>query len=320
MTMADASARTVLKEIFTDWDELVEAVSQMQAGQPFWMPIPYILHQMLPAVAGTAVVCTLVYLLCFYFIVERSFSPHDMKNPLKRSKACYQITNMVFNLTIGCLGLYFEYWILPTLPAYNQGTHLDRIPGHEDQFYLLSAMQFGYQIWAVPVGLWYVKESTEMMFHHLAVIMASTMAGFTRFGFRYYTPYFFGIMELSSVPLAVMNAFKDNPGWMKRYPIGYLVARGLFSFSFLYGRIYMWFSRGPIFLRDNYLVSYTKLCNGGQKVFMLSQWALCMFLGVLQFWWAYLVSRGIASWFAKLLQTAFRATPILKHGESKKID
>lgn len=305
----------IVKETWTDWDRLMGDISAMQSDEPFWVPKSHFFNEMVPAIVGTAITCAIIYTISFRFLVDKIFPKEDMTKRSRKSKAAVQITNMIFNSIIGSLGIYNEFWVLPTLPAYNIAdaaattaatTHLDRIPGHEEYFYLMSAMQFGYQMWAFPTGVFVIREPFEMILHHLAVIFASTASGFTKFGFRYYTPYFYGIMELSSVPLAVMNAFKDSPTLMKRYPFPYLVARALFSFGFLHVRIYMWYFRGPIFLRDSFFVSYTKQCHWILKTFMLSQWGFCMILGVLIHWWAYLVLKGQFSWFKTFSQSLFR--------------
>ena len=295
---------TVVQEIWTDWEGLVSDISTMQYDQPFWIPKTFSINMMLPAIISTAVGCTAMYLVSYYVLADKIFPIEDMATKERKSRAAAQLTNMAFNSIIGSLGIYCEYWVLPTLSTYyivmgkgdnmdttTVATHLDRIPGHEEYFFLFSAMQFGYQCWAIPMIL-VIKEPFEMILHHLAVIMASTLSGFTSFGFRYYTPYFYGIMELSSVPLAVMNAFKDSPTLLKRHPVGYLVARAVFSFGFLHVRIAMWYKRGPLFLRDLFFVAYTLQGQWTQKTFVFSAWVGCMVLGVLIHWWAYLVLKG----------------------------
>jgi hypothetical protein len=162
----------------------------------------------------------------------------------------------------------------------------------------MSAMQLGYQLWALPMGLIVVKEPTEMILHHWAVVLTSTMSGFVTLGFRYFSPYFYGLMELSSIPLAAMNTFKDNPKWMHRYQFTYLVTRAAFSFGFLYFRIYLWLFIGPRFLLHNFFAFYTTGWRI-EKLFLGAQWLLAMFLGVLQFYWAYLVTKGIVSFFVR---------------------
>jgi hypothetical protein len=46
-----------------------------------------------------------------------------------------------------------------------------------------------------------------MLMHHVTVIVVASMTLLMTNGFRYWIPYFFGIMEISSIPLAIMNTF-----------------------------------------------------------------------------------------------------------------
>jgi hypothetical protein len=193
------------------------------------------------------------------------------------------------------LGVYYHLNVLPMLESHHYPNVIDKIPGHAN-LYIFSAMQLGYQLWALPVGLIFVKEPAEMIVHHLAVVLASTMSGFSYCGFRYFSIYFYGLMELSSIPLAVMNTFKDNPASIDRHSFLFLVTKAAFSFSFLYLRVYMWFYIGPRFLMHDFFLFWT-VEMGIEKVFLLVQFILGVFLGLLQLYWGILVSRGIVLFF-----------------------
>lgn len=283
-----------------DWKHTSATLTRLNEESSFWLPSSYVWEKMIPGILITAVAATGVFTLSYFVVVHRKASKDTPT--VKKYKTCYQITNFFFNVIIGALGLYYEYFVLPTLPAHQSTDTVDRIPYHEN-LYLFCAMQFGYQVWSLPVGLFLVKESSEMISHHIAVIFSTALSGFAVCGFRYYAPYFYGLMELSTIPLSIMNTFKDNRHWIKQYPFTYLVVRGAFSFSFLYLRIYLWFWRGPFFLRDNFILFYTRRM-GLIKVFLFLQWSMCMFLGCLQFYWAVLVSRGIVSVSFNILRKA----------------
>jgi hypothetical protein len=49
-----------------------------------------------------------------------------------------------------------------------------------------------------------------MLMHHVTVIVVASMTLLMTNGFRYWIPYFFGIMEIISIPLAIMNTFKTT--------------------------------------------------------------------------------------------------------------
>jgi hypothetical protein len=268
------------------WAELTEEISKVHE-LPKFLPDDFIKGTMVPVIASVTVVLTISYLISFK-IVE-SYLPKDAP-AMKKTRISYQITNVAFNLCVGILGLYLEYWTLPTLPCF-QGTSLDRMSFNHEELYLVSAMQLGYQFWAIPVGVLYVGENTQMLMHHFAVVISTSFSGFTTVGFRYYTPFYYGIMELSSLPLSIMNSFKDNPEWIKKYPGAYEFVRVAFAVCFLFIRVYMCASRWPVFLRDNFIFMYTADW-GLWKLYLMLQWSLAAFLAYLQLFWAYLILKG----------------------------
>jgi hypothetical protein len=278
-------------ELISEWPRLTEAISELH-NEPVFLPESYIKGTLLPAVFMVAITLTIFYLITFQFVDK--IVPADA-DAIKKSKVCYQITNICFNLCVGSLGLYIEYWVLPSLPVYN-GSSVDKILGLVDETYLLSALQLGYQMWAIPVGIFYVHESSEMILHHLAVVVATSMSGFLTVGFRYYISFFYGVMELSSLPLSVMNVFKDNPEWKKKHPKAFEISRNVFAISFLWIRVYLCAYRWPIFLRDNFIVMYTREM-GIHKVYLFVQWSLASLLAYFQLFWASLILKG----FLKLI-------------------
>lgn len=86
-------------------------------------------------------------------------------------KASYQITNLLVNLILGCLGIYYQSryikWDAPIT---------DKIIGHE-HLKIFSVGQIGYQLWALPIGIIYIGEKQSMIIHHLAVICVCTVSG-----------------------------------------------------------------------------------------------------------------------------------------------
>jgi len=267
------------------WSELKEGIAKMHE-LPIFLPDEFIRSTVLPAIGFVAVVLTVIYVISSSILAK--YLPGIP--PERRTKICYQITNVIFNIVVGSVGLHFEYWILPTLASFH-GTSLDRLAFNKE-LYLVSAMQLGYQLWAIPVGVLLVGESFEMILHHLAVVICTSMSGSMTVGFRYYTPFFYGIMELSSLPLSLMNSFKDNPEWIKKYPGTYEIIRGIFAVSFLAIRVVMCATRWPPFLRDNFIFMYTSEDTGFYKVYLVVQWSLAAFLAYLQLFWASLILKG----------------------------
>lgn len=150
-------------------------------------------------------------------------------------KASYQMTNLLVNFTLGCLGIFYQTHI----PWLGSESIMNKIVGYE-HVKLFAIGQVGYQLWALPIGIFFVGETKAMIIHHLAVICVGSVSTFVHSGFRYYTPYFYGLIEISSVPLSIMNAFKNNKHWIKAYPEMYNTVRVIFAVSFLVVRVVLW--------------------------------------------------------------------------------
>ena len=194
-------------------------------------------------------------------------------------KASYQLTNLLVNLILGCVGIYYQLYKIKW-----DETIMDRIVGHEHMM-LFSAGQVGYQMWALPIGIIFVGENKSMIIHHVAVICVGSVTACISCGFRYFTPYFYGMIEISSVPLSVMNSFKNNPDWIEKYPDAYKYVRLVFGVTFLIVRVILW---TPIFLNFFSLLSmhlYSSDVVSTQII--LSVFALAsLVLTILQYFWA----------------------------------
>ena len=278
---------SLLKDFMTEWNRLTDDFQKLQNESPFWFKSSREYEKVFLAIAITAISCTTVWLLSLQ-IYDKLFSTKETP-AWKKTKTCYQITNLFFNLAIGLLGTYYNYWVLPTLPAYYATNSIEQISNLFDEFYLMPAMQLGYQVWSIPIGIFYVNESKEMILHHFGVVFAATCGAFSNFGFRYWLPFFFGVFELSSVPLAIMNTFKDHPEAMKRYPLCNNISRVSFVVSFLYIRVWKWLPVGPLYMRNNFFLFLTTEF-GITKLFVLIQFLFGVYLGYLQLYWAAIVA------------------------------
>ena len=200
-------------------------------------------------------------------------------------KVSYQLTNLLVNLTFGCFGIYYH----STIPW--AGSTRDKITGY-DHLKMFAVGQIGYQLWALPIGFFFVGETKAMLVHHVAVIYICLVSAFVRSGFRYYTPYFYGVIEISSVPLSVMNSFKNNKDWMRTYPDLYLRVRLTFCVIFLLVRVVLWtpfywdfFANASMLLYSSEVMS-TKIIL---TIFNLASLVLTM----LQYFWASKIVSGL---------------------------
>jgi hypothetical protein len=276
----------LLNNFVSEWNRLTVEFENLQSESPFWFESSREYRKIFQVVAATAVFCTSIWFLSLQ-IYGRYFSTKETP-AWKRTKTCYQVTNLCFNLSIGLLGVYQHYWVLPTLPAYNATNSVEQIPHLFDEFYLMPAMQLGYQAWSIPIGTLYANESKQMVLHHCGVIFAASCGAFSHFGFRYWLPFFFGLFELSSVPLAIMNIFKEHPDAAKKHPLLNHTSRVFFVVSFLYIRVWKWLPVGPLYMRNNFFLFLTT-DFGATKFFLLLQFLFGVYLGYLQLFWAVMV-------------------------------
>ena len=161
-------------------------------------------------------------------------SAKDEEGSRSAWKASYQLTNLLVNLSFGCLGIYYQINHIPWSESI-----ANKIAGYTD-VKIFSVGQVGYQLWALWIGICFVDETKTMLVHHVAVICVASCSAFPTCGFRYYTPYFYGLIEISSVPLSIMNWFKNNNEWIKAYPRIYGAVRMTFAVSFLLVRVVLW--------------------------------------------------------------------------------
>jgi len=242
-------------------------------------------------------------IICIFFIIStisiaiRTFFHHNKKNlNIQASKAdliSYQATNMLVNLFLGLFGLYSYNFCLPDMSTLLI-TH--RIVGFH-QFKTFACAQIGYNLWSLPVGYFIVGENTAMMGHHLATIAVSSISLYGRFCFGYHIPFFFGLIEISSVPLAIMNFCKGNPEIAKKYfPYLGAIVRPIFAVSFLTTRVCMWTPAIYDVLRSTVMLCWTctsvvnQICLG---LFFIS----VTFLTILQYYWGSLVVKGLLKVF-----------------------
>jgi len=249
-------------------------------GDSYFLPWNHLSTCVLPGLVFVTLVLTLFYCTHLWLQASRSL---DVK---QQRKSAYQFTNLCVNAVLGGLGLYY-FLRLPSEPTLEE-----KIVGH-NEFYPIVCLQIGFQLWAIPVGMFYVDESPAMILHHVSVVVVGCMAGFTSFGFRYFTPFMFGMLEMSSVPLAIMNTFKDNPKLIERYPLFYTVIRLVFAIMFLTIRWYMLMPRKYDYLRLN-LLAIMSSPSVGFRIYYCFCWLSAFFLMILQIFWGSLIIKGLA--------------------------
>lgn len=202
-------------------------------------------------------------------------------------KLAYQVTNMTVNLFLGLYGLYCYM----DLPPIENVSIVERINGFKDNA-IFGALQVGYNIWALPIGAYFVGEKKEMMIHHVFVIVVGIMSAFSTNGFRYHAPFFFGVIEISSVPLAMWNLTKSNRSLAEKYLPKIFQGPLVFIILFMLTRVILWTPQIYDVLRMSGLLYYTCLdnsCRVSMGIFLLST----IMLTLLQYYWAFMIVKGI---------------------------
>mmetsp|Transcript_8055 Transcript_8055/g.10554 ORF Transcript_8055/g.10554 Transcript_8055/m.10554 type:complete len:299 (-) Transcript_8055:412-1308(-) len=285
-----ASTISIARDLFKMfWNEERDAEVRAFAKAPMFRPMEYILQRVIPEIVEAVFFCTIIYVFSFYFVDH--LAPKGL-NQLKRNKLCYQITNFFANLLLGTAGFYYNAQL-------NESPTPQELVQKEGMHFFAS-FQLGYQFWAIPVGLLFVKEDPLMILHHVAVIFAaSTMVFFTN-GMRYWAPFVLGCVEICSVPLAVMNAFKDNQDWIKKYPEYYLYVRTAFALIFLHVRVWMFIPRNCMQMYDH-VMTWSNSDNTVYQIYSFLVFFSSLFLTFLQVKWGYLIVRGFVKMYADLL-------------------
>uniref|UniRef100_A0A7S4IMR3 TLC domain-containing protein n=2 Tax=Odontella aurita TaxID=265563 RepID=A0A7S4IMR3_9STRA len=262
--------------------EEIEEIGALHSN-PAFLPDHHI-DQSLRQIGTVVAIITVVQLVFLQIFRSRLSKGSDQSSAWKSS---YQFTNLLVNLFLGVLGIYHYYFTLPR-PAL---TVSEKVEGWES-LSIFSDIQIGYQLWALPVGYFFVGETSGMMFHHVQVVVVGCLSAFFWNGFRYVTPFFYGLIEISSVPLSVMNYFKTRPELIKERPTMYTVVRLIFSVVFLTVRVVMWVPNMFDWLKTCGILCYTcdnASCYAGLGLSMLAGFGLT----VLQMVWASKIVEGL---------------------------
>lgn len=258
---------------------------------PFFLPY----EQNLPTihlVIHTAIIITITH--CILLLGLKLWTGKPFSECIKGS---YRGTNLLVNTFLGFYGAYLclfeQEWTFPlsSVPIY------DRIAGY-NQYCHFPAMQIGYNLWALPVGYFLIGEDFFMIMHHVATIFIGTPSGFSNTGFRLHAPYLLGVIELSSIPLAFLNYFKDHIQWTKQHYQGvFNLTKVVFAVSFLVLRVVIG-SRHMFEVTKNAFLLVWTADRLSWRVFWCSgyfMFALCLIF--LQYFWAMLIVKGLASMF-----------------------
>jgi len=198
------------------------------------------------------------------------------------------------NTFYGCTG--FVLWFFTTGPRLAV-SHETRAYGYAGDFWqtCLWAM-IGYQLWDLAVCLAVPSlRSPASLGHHSLTALLTYLCTYPYI--HYYSLFFVGVSEVSTIALAVMDIFKVLPHLAERYPVANGNARIAFAVLFLLIRVLYWPTVCYSFWMDSLVLLNSSAPHSTASVmtFLLANTLLTL----LQFYWGYLVILGIMKKFGK---------------------
>ena len=123
----------------------------------------------------------------------------------------------------------------------------------------------------------------SMIVHHI-LAFAFSLNILNPFG-HYFVIFYFGIIELTNIPLTVMDVFKYFKEWKEKYPVANQITRIVFALSFIFLRLIMW----PIRSVEWWVGCAELLVSGKAHDALVVSFCLLSALAVtiLQFIWGY---------------------------------
>jgi hypothetical protein len=252
---------------------------------PTFVSKDFLQNDVLPGALLAAAIITVINLISTLTVLQ--LYPQMEKSSVYY--AGYKIAHFLSNAAIGCMGLYYYVYVI------DADSSIEEIAtGFKSAIFPIMCVQVGKNLWAIPAGLIMVDESVVKLGHHVSVILVALASASFTMGFSYYLPLMFGVFEISSIPLAMVETFKDNPQYIKKYPREYTLARLLFAGAFLYIRWYLYLPPMWDFLRLS-AFAIMSIEGGSHFIIVLSSltWVATCFLGALQIYWGFIIIRNM---------------------------
>eukprot|EP00049_Salpingoeca_infusionum_P006895 m.112553 g.112553 ORF g.112553 m.112553 type:complete len:282 (-) comp13482_c0_seq1:445-1290(-) len=199
---------------------------------------------------------------------------------------------LVFELLAGgsCIALAY----LGTSLYFSDVQLEDKFRGYDERSQTISQVMLGYQVYnlvvcsTVPDFIGFA-----MLVHH---VLTGTLALLGSYAYCHgYCSFFFGLIEITNVPLTLIDIFKFFPSLQVKYASIYTGTRSLFALLYLIIRIIMW----PIATLQFWYGSITRLYDGTAANGGTIEVVTCtLFLGAnlaltaLQFIWGKRIMQG----------------------------
>ncbi len=277
----------------------MSSIQSAEAPLEFFLPASNF-NDAIKAIASSAIVITITHLVVFYHLKSRS---KQYKLTGKEAfKLSYQVTNFLVNLSFGLYGFItcIQNEGLVFSKISEGGGISQHVFGYES-YYLFCAFQVGYNLWSLPVGILFVNEPPSMITHHISVIIICSLTATSHFGFRIHAPFFLGMFEVSSVPLAIMNYLKDHHDWtMKNCKRLFAIMKVMFALMFFTIRIFLGTGHMHHVIRAAFWATFqfswdeTSYNSRTLRTWVGFVLVAQIFMALLQYWWGYLILKTLA--------------------------
>ena len=199
---------------------------------------------------------------------------------------------VVWVATAGVLGYFNIFNVMDNLDLYTTDKFYGYSKFVEDN---LVTPMLCYQLWNLVACLLHNDYRDAAGIGHHIVTSGLAYMGFHPYA-QYYALFYFGVAELTTIPLNVVTIFKHLPHLSTKYPSLYQLAKTSFVTGYFIIRIFWW----PVVSYELFFGCKDLLTNNkAHSTFVVCYFLFAnLFLTGLQFYWGYLIVRR-ALWPSK---------------------
>lgn len=185
----------------------------------------------------------------------------------------------------GIVGFFNFFDVMDNQDIYTTGKFYSRSLFVEKN---LVAPMLSYQLWNLVACLLHNEYRDVATIGHHIVTAGLAYCGFAPYA-QYYALFYFGVAEITTIPLNIMTVYKHIPQLSAKYPNVYTNSRNVFVIGYFIVRIFWW----PVVSYELFFGCMDLLSNNlAHSNFVVCYFLFAnLFLTALQFFWAYLIVR-----------------------------
>lgn len=166
-----------------------------------------------------------------------------------------------------------------------EAMHIDKVYGRSDYFENhLAAPLICYQFWNFIISL-SIPELRDpvMLIHHFAAFLCPLLSLYPFL--QYYGMFFYGVPEVTSVPLTFVGLAKSFPYLKEKYPLLFMFSKLSFGIFFLLIRIVLWTEASYSFWLDMHRIVVE---GEAHSILIVGYFCLAnILLTSMQYFWGY---------------------------------